>query len=141
MFKVNNKNNRTRSLTPFWFFIVNFEHISHFCVLFLLFKSNNKIYQKSKCYVSKIITRNSLPKVNCKKTVLRDFVKLTIKHFLIKCQIVSLQLIRSKYRIEQIKMDFVCVQYWYLAFNFNECLRNLANLWKVLLLLERFFQL
>ena len=29
MFKVNNKNSKTTSLTPFWCFFVNFEYISH----------------------------------------------------------------------------------------------------------------
>ena len=29
MFKVNNKKNRTTQMTSFWYFIVNFEHISH----------------------------------------------------------------------------------------------------------------
>lgn len=56
------------------------------------------------------------------------FCKIDNKTLFDKVPDCNLQLIRSKYRIEQIKMDFVCVQYRYLAFNFNECLRNLANL-------------
>ena len=38
MFKVNNENTRTTSMTPFWCFIVNFEHISPLCYLL---KANN----------------------------------------------------------------------------------------------------
>ena len=40
-FRVNSKNTRTTS-TSFWFFTVNFEHISHLILVFLLlnFKSN-----------------------------------------------------------------------------------------------------
>ena len=31
MFKVNNKNTKTRPIASFWCLIVNFEHISHIC--------------------------------------------------------------------------------------------------------------
>ena len=36
MFKFNNKNTRTTSMTSFCYFVVNFEHVSHFCLVFLL---------------------------------------------------------------------------------------------------------
>ena len=36
MFKVNNKNNRTTSMTFSGVFIVNFEHISHIFLFFIL---------------------------------------------------------------------------------------------------------
>ena len=36
MFKVNNKNIRKTSMTSFWYFYCNFEHISHISLAFLL---------------------------------------------------------------------------------------------------------
>ena len=46
MFKVNNKNTRTTSMTSFWcsflVFFVNFEHISHLFLMLLLLTLNNK---------------------------------------------------------------------------------------------------
>ena len=36
MFKVNNKDIRTTPVTSFWCLIVNFKHISHFVLVFLL---------------------------------------------------------------------------------------------------------
>ena len=41
MSKVNNKITRTRSMTSFGVFTVNFEHISHLFLVFLLLTLNN----------------------------------------------------------------------------------------------------
>ena len=40
MLKVNNKDNRTKSMMSSGVFIVNFEHISHLVLLFLLLTLN-----------------------------------------------------------------------------------------------------
>ena len=43
MFKVNNKNTRTTSMTSFWCFIVDFEHISQLSLVFLLLTLNKQM--------------------------------------------------------------------------------------------------
>ena len=43
MFKVNSKDPRTASLMSFWFFIVNFEHISHLFLVFLFLSLNKEM--------------------------------------------------------------------------------------------------
>ena len=43
MFKVNSKDARTASLMSFWFFIVNFEHISHLFLVFLFLSLNKEM--------------------------------------------------------------------------------------------------
>ena len=61
MLKINNKNIRTMSVSSFWFFTVNFEHISHLFLVFLLFSlwAGNWLLGKELLLVISV-------KVNCK---------------------------------------------------------------------------
>ena len=59
MFKVNNKNTRVASLMPFWCFIVNFEHISHLFLVFLLL-TLNKLMSAGWSIVQPYVLRHTL---------------------------------------------------------------------------------
>ena len=43
MFNVNNKDTKAKAMVSFWFFIVNFEHISHLVLVFLLLTLKMKL--------------------------------------------------------------------------------------------------
>ena len=53
MFKHNNENTRTASMASFWCFIVNFEHISHLFLEFLLINLSKQILGGKACTTEK----------------------------------------------------------------------------------------